>query len=121
MLFCQKHLLDARPCFQGNMGQLIRKGLETMKVKIVDKKDDVKEMTIEELARREWIGLRGGSVKYILVDLGGNQGYQFVGPRYCLDVKEPKAAVLKEYITGGSHSEGHVFDSARELYLWMAE
>ena len=94
-----------------------------MQIKIVDKKEDVKEMTIEELAGKRYIGLRGGSLKYILVSIGYDGGYRFrfVNPDYTLDIVGPKKVVLKKYITGGTHGEGHVFDTARELYLWMAE
>ncbi len=90
-----------------------------MKVKIVDEKEDVKEMTIEELAKKTFIGLRGGSVKYILVKLDGR--WRFVSPIYDLSVMGPKKEVLKKYITNSNHGEGHCFDTARELYLWMAE
>jgi hypothetical protein len=91
-----------------------------MKVKIVDKKEDVKEMTIEELAEREFIGLRGGSLKYMLAKVGRGM-YRFVCAAYRLDFEGPKTEVLRQYVKNGEHNEGHTFDTARELYLWMAE
>ncbi len=91
-----------------------------MKVRIVDKKEDAKEMTIEELAQREFIGLRGGSVKYMLVKVGRGM-YRFVCSSFQLDFEGPKTEVLRAYVRNGVHNKGHVFDTAKELYLWMAE
>ncbi|KKL62971.1 hypothetical protein LCGC14_2179780 [marine sediment metagenome] len=106
-----------------------------MKVKIVDKKDDVKEMTIEELAEHEFIGYVWGENKYIISQVGsGFPNNRFSGVSAGLhrnashsssekiqdcDMKIP---VLRDFLRGLVRTcELQVFKTDKELYLWMAE
>lgn len=89
-----------------------------MKVKIVDKKEDVKEMMIEELVKQKFIGLDTGGHKYLSVPVWG--GWELVRPEYYFGSgKHSKIDKLKQVYN--SSFSFHVFDTARELYLWMAK
>ena len=92
-----------------------------MKVEIVDKKeDDVKEMTIEELEQRRFIGLEvNGSkyFKYTSISMGISNFINALG-QGATGWKRPYTSCLESANLKG---QLHVFDNARELYLWMAE
>ena len=99
-----------------------------MKVKIVDKKEDVKEMTTEELAEMRFVGVKcGGLGKFLMAKICHQ--YVFINPGYLsfgyLGDGEmmKKKDLLKD--TECSGREFYVFDNhkdpAKELYLWMAE
>ena len=94
-----------------------------MKVKIVDKKDDVKEMTIEELAGRRFVGVESvGHGKFLLVHTA--YGWSFVNPDFnsCyLGTSKEDTSVKRIMEVMDSGRCFHTFDSARELYLWMAK
>ncbi|KKM05494.1 hypothetical protein LCGC14_1753540 [marine sediment metagenome] len=92
-----------------------------MKVKIVDKKEVVKEMTIEELEQKKHVGFvskESPELKFMLVR-PICEGYAFVtgnAERYG-DI-DGKFKILSKLMFKGTF---HIFDTARELYLWMAE
>lgn len=95
-----------------------------MKVKIVDKKDGVKEMTFEELAEEEFIGgVWGGKKGMINTCSGYRTDYNFhwttVGCKGGVSWRSYKTK--REMLQENSLEELHVFDTAKELYLWMAE
>ena len=96
-----------------------------MRVRIVDKTDDVKEMTIEELAGREFVGVEiGVGTKYMLSPYGG--GWAFLGPTYYLGSGSrqnlSKADAIREmYARTGAGYRLYRFNTAKELYLWMAK
>ncbi len=91
-----------------------------MQVKIVtEPKPEVKEMTVEELAGKEYIGMVVSNVKYMGVSKV--MGYvAFVRPEgnWCTNVT--KLGLLKE-VSAATSLSLFVFDTAKELYLWMAE
>ena len=93
-----------------------------MKVKIVDKKEDVKEMTIEELANRDFVGvIFKGSDKYLLASI--IERHAFISPTYYLGSgdKQSDREAIREMAERGKDIEFSIFDTARDLYLWMAE
>lgn len=96
-----------------------------MRVKIVDKKEDVMEMTIEELVERSWIGAVIGSQKYMAVSQGcgyTKSRFQWAGPiRKGVCGNWSSYEVLNEMLREDAVEEIHAFGSAKELYLWMAE
>lgn len=91
-----------------------------MKVKIVDKKDDVKEMTIEEVLGFDFISTRSGGTgnKYALHLLNGR--YYWLQPSNCHAYGEWSTKKLAINI---ANDKGFlcVFSTKKELYLWMAE
>lgn len=94
-----------------------------MKVKIVDQKDDVKEMTIEELSRKAFVGAEWNNKKFSLEDAGIGWAFAsrfytcgFLGGSPCS--KREKIQEIADY---HSPVKFHYFKDARELYLWMAE
>lgn len=92
-----------------------------MKVKIVDKKEDVKEMTIEELVKESFVGaLSSTSGKYFLQRFRpGTWAWTSCNDLYCWANGEH--ATKQRAIECAFYHELHIFDSARKLYLWMAE
>jgi len=100
-----------------------------MKVKIVDKKEDVKEMTIEELAEKKFVGVvwGGNKVKFSLENVGA--GWAFTSRRYCCGFLggSPcgKRNKIQEIVNYRCCVTFYTFDNEKEpakaLYLWMAE
>ncbi len=89
-----------------------------MKVKIVDKKDDVKEMTIGKLAQESFVGVQVGSLKAMLHDWGPEVAFVFMPDSGVCGKWTTRSRCIREAMIQG---QLHVFDTARELYLWMAE
>ncbi len=89
-----------------------------MKVKIVDKKEDVKEMTIEELAQERFVGVEIRSLKAMLYDWGGKFAFIIMPNSGVCRKWDTRLKCIKE---GKKQGQLHVFDTAHELYLWMAE
>ena len=99
-----------------------------MRVKIVKKKepkDEVVEMTIEELAECQFIGIKAPQGRFLLCNVGS--GYSFVNPgvRECRGYLGGTPTTVErklQYINSWCFI--HVFDNEKEpkkaLYLWMA-
>lgn len=97
-----------------------------MEVRIVAKKNDVKEMTVEELCDSgKFIGFERGTYKCMLVRT--NQVFVFAFPLVakgddtvngCWSSDETLYDLLKDNVDDGTY---HVFDTDKELHKWMAE
>ena len=89
-----------------------------MQVEIVQKSDKQK-MTLEELALQDFIGMKTTLEKYPMCTCAGK--YSFVKHNIgYTEFRENKIALL-EYCQSQSAGTFHIFDTAKELYLWMAE
>ena len=92
-----------------------------MKVEIIDSKDP-QRMTIEELAKRPWIGsVRNSNHSDRRALICGTQALWTWVALNCSTVVHQnynKLGLLRQY--GGLY-EYHVFDTAKELFAWMAE
>lgn len=85
-----------------------------MRVTIVEAKN---VMTIEDLANKTYVGWVGKEEKRHLVRTSdANEVFFFDG---CIRSSNPipKLKCLENH----AHGTFHVFDTAKELYLWMAE
>lgn len=104
-----------------------------MKVTIVKKKSEC-EMTIEELSRStKFVAIVCGQHKYLYSNYADTDedGYEIVHPYFvrCVPCDEERFGVLgivgetkrTLFIRLAESSTFHVFDTAKELYLWMAE
>ena len=88
-----------------------------MQVRIVEKKDDVKEMTVEELAACQYIGLQTRRGRRILATYSDVLwGFLSVPDDWCAASETKLIAIQKE-----AANKFHVFETAQELYKWMAE
>jgi len=93
-----------------------------MKVRIVDKKETVKEMTIGELVEAGvFVGaLSSTSGKYFLQRFRPNKwAWTSCNDLYCWANGEHETK--QRAIECAFYHELHAFDTPRELYLWMAE
>ena len=97
-----------------------------MQVTIVKKKTG-KEMTIEELAKCKLsIGLFASQRKYMLVTLADDMGFTFAESALAHKGQCSTWATGRalDKLLGRIADEGrtfHIFDTAKELYSWMAE
>ena len=92
-----------------------------MKVKIVDEKEDVKEMTIEELSSNPYVGMSWNGIKHQLIKShNGKWGLFAYDGGLCgwSSCSITKLDAIK--VTKSDYYAWYVFDTARELYLWMA-
>ncbi|MFA5298148.1 MAG: hypothetical protein WC389_08070 [Lutibacter sp.] len=104
-----------------------------MLVKIVEKKDTVTEMTIDELAEKVFIGLviKKGVKIFGSAGIGdkwyiyrnGLDGYfmPIMLPCYQYNIHTTELVKLLEIIKADGNIEFHTFENAKELYKWLAE
>ena len=95
-----------------------------MEVKIVtEPKPEVKEMTVDGLQEEPYIGIRVSknatvpNAKYMYLPVGNilsNADSQWM-------YHGSKRRLVEAVITDDQVTEIHVFDTAQELYRWMAE
>ena len=92
-----------------------------MKVKIVDeKKEDVKEITIEELTEKEFVGKENNSGKKFALlptNNGGEFGLFNLKDGWC-SCRYGRRNSIKNELSSGRF---HYFKTEKKLYLWMAE
>ena len=91
-----------------------------MKVRIVGKREDVKEMTIEELIKHEYIGLLYGGKRLALECRG--VVYSFYRVDYGnWDRNSMGRSMLIRKAAQDENVSLYVFKTDKLLYLWMAE
>lgn len=93
-----------------------------MEVEIIkEQKPAKKQMTVEELEEERFIGLKCEDRKYLLTVADGHYYFVATGsvPRSAGCENKQKAIELQA--EKSVYRTFHFFETAKELYLWMAE